>query len=80
MFNKRLQWDKITAQFIKGGFGKFDKRNDFRKFIINQKFYAKKFASFNYTRNSKVTKWLRSIEQFEYYYPDQATYLQHKRY
>ena len=71
-FDKRENWDKVSDQFLKGGFNSCQYIN---KYMKNQHKKAINAASFRNSRNSKVTKWLRNIEKFERNFPELASYL-----
>ena len=71
-FDKRENWDKVSYQFLKGGFKSCQYIN---KYMKNQHKKAINAASFRNSRNSKVTKWLRNIEKFEKDFPEFAHYL-----
>lgn len=70
--DKRENWDKVSDQFLKGG---FNSCQHIKKYMKNQHKKAINAASFRNGRNSKVTKWLRNIEKFETNFPEFASYL-----
>jgi len=74
--DKRHNWDKVNAQFLKGGFRR--KNLDVSDYLKHENDIVRTFWERN-TQGKIISRWMSNISKFEEMHPDRALYLSEKK-
>ena len=75
--DKRHNWGKVSAQFLKGGFSR--KNLNVSNYLKDENDTVRTFWERSSTKGKMVSRWMSNVSKFEEMHPDRAPYLSEKK-
>ena len=75
--DKRHNWDKVNAQFLKGGFSRTNL--NVSNYLKHETDTVQTFWKWLRNRGKMVSRWILNVNKFEEMHPDRAMYLSEKK-